>query len=63
MHCISRYSSRNVFAVLIWDPVLASLSFSHLFFQELKEILKSRGIDTSDCFEKGDLLTKVRSLL
>jgi len=43
--------------------VLASLSFSHLFFQELKEILKSRGIDTSDCFEKGDLLTKVRSLL
>lgn len=31
--------------------------------KELKEILKARSIDTSDCFEKGDLVAKVRSLL
>lgn len=31
--------------------------------KELKGILQARGVDTSDCLEKSDLVTKVKSLL
>mmetsp|Transcript_7011 Transcript_7011/g.11033 ORF Transcript_7011/g.11033 Transcript_7011/m.11033 type:complete len:226 (+) Transcript_7011:38-715(+) len=34
-----------------------------LSVKELKEILKVRNIDSSDCFEKEDLVRKVKSLL
>eukprot|EP00802_Teleaulax_amphioxeia_P020676 Tamp_20970.p1 GENE.Tamp_20970~~Tamp_20970.p1 ORF type:complete len:306 (+),score=80.90 Tamp_20970:125-919(+) len=36
---------------------LASLSA-----KELKEILKSRAVDFSDCYEKGDLVNKIKAL-
>jgi len=36
---------------------------SSLSVKELKAILKERSVDASDCFEKADLLAKVKSLL
>jgi len=30
--------------------------------QELKEILKSRAVDFGDCYEKSDLVNKIKAL-
>lgn len=42
-------------------PIPADLEA--LSVKELKELLASRHVDISDCFEKSDLLRKARSLL
>lgn len=43
-------------------PAPIPSDLSALSAKELKEILKSRAVDFSDCYEKSDLLVKVQSL-
>ena len=46
-------------AVLKLDP---KADFNRLRVSQLKQLLKDRGVDTSDCIEKTDFVKKVQEL-
>ena len=43
-------------------PAPIPIDLGGLSAKELKEILKSRGVDFSDCYEKSDLVCKIQAL-
>lgn len=46
-------------AVIKLDP---KVDFNQLRVSQLKQLLKDRGVDTSDCIEKTDFVNKVHKL-
>lgn len=46
-------------AVVKLDP---KADFNQLRVNQLKQLLKDRGVDTSDCLEKTDFVKKVQKL-
>ena len=57
-HCLLTVAC-PVLAVVRLDP---KADYSRMKVGELKQLLTDRGIDTRDCFEKDDFVSKVRKL-
>ncbi len=46
-------------AVVKLDP---KTNYSHMKVKDLKQLLKDRGVDTRDCLEKTDFVSRVHQL-
>jgi len=56
----------NIFLPFVYNYICVNVygqDLNALSAKELKEILKARSVDFSDCYEKCDLVNKVQQLV